>query len=355
MIISGSALVIGIVVGTLAGLVLGTGGCTSLARNVFPSKRAAKLQQKAVAGKYRATKLNRKLIKNYKRQKMALKLGRMPLLERINHFKYPVNGDRDFDKVWDTTIADKSWKIIGIAKSEKKIAELKGKGVQKATRKVRNIVSRKGKGPMKTYGWTEGEKVGSAAGNGRVNFIQGYGQENVDGTFDSGVDNECLYQMFATSDVTKYGYDPGDLFKNAQDEYRNQRTEENGRFSRFGIDYPTTSSLCPDRFVVGDGSSNKMFTTQKLVMLANACAKLEENPDVKKIRIVDESKSGKKRVSVIAREDVGDYVKDFAKSFAGKSALSALRRIDSNQATAIVDTIRGFVPDFCAGRSMTRS
>lgn len=331
-------------------------------RNIRPGKRAAKMQANAfknpTSKSYSGKKLNKKLIKNYKRQNMALFFRRKPLLERVNYFKYNVNQD-GFDQLWDASINDKTWRIVGRAKSKKKIAELKGsqKEIKKAQKRVNKVIGENGIGPMKKMGWTEATKLGGMAGGGYVNRVAGYGVRGLDGVYESGVDNEVLYQLIANCEPEKTSYDAGTIFKATQDAFRGKA--EDGSFSRFGVDYPLSSTLPPDRFVIGNVSSDiversKMFSINKLVMLANACHKLSNNPDVEEIRIIDESRFlNKNKVQVIKREDFADYINDYVKKsnvmreFAKleKPNKKGKRKIKDGTIQAIKDTINSFAPE----------
>lgn len=351
--------------------------CVSVATPIFtakkisPSKRAAKLESRMAGEKYSGKTISRKLIKNYNRQKTALHFHRKPLMERVNYFKFSVNGDDDFNQIWDKRTTDKTWRMIGIAKSKKKIAQLKlekaSNSLQrsKAQRKLNKAnkqiakLAEFGKGAMKDYGWMEAGYLAKSAGNVFVNTLHQYDKDDK-----SKVDNEVEYQMIATRNKEEYGYDAGDIFGKLQKKARSGKLKgalgsskyknAGASFKRFGIDYPTTSefSSVPDRFVVGEKfwksnikatlmHANIMFGSLKLVMLANACAKLSDDKDMKKIRIIDESKI-RNKVQVVNREDVAEYIQNFINSQKGQLALKTLLTIDKGQAQAIQETIQGF-------------
>lgn len=338
-------LLTGIVVGVIAGAAAMVGATVSVAKYSNQTKRTASMQKKAVKGSLTGRKLQKALLKNYARQSTALLFKNKPLMERVNYFKYKVNVDRDFNKIWDKSITDKSWRKLGICKSKKKIAELKKRGVGKATKKIEKLQAKYGIGPMKEMGWTESKYITRSAGGGYVNHVAGFGRENADGTYEAGVDNEVRYQMIATCD-DDWEYDPADIFQKSQDHYRKMTNDIGAKYTRFGIDYPRTAALGPDRFVVGCDSEwscdDKIFQISKLVMIANACTKLVENPDVKKIRVIDESMKEKKyKVKIIQRKDFFEYIQKYIKGY-GKSALKALSKIDEEQSDAIRDTLDNF-------------
>ena len=327
----------------LAGVMIGS--AVTAAKNANQTKRAASLQKKAIKGDLSGRKLAKALLKNYKRQIVALRWGNRPLMERVNFFDYNVNDDPDFKRIWDKSSLDKSWRKLGICKSKKKIAELKRRGVGKAAKKVKKMEAKFGVGPMKTMGWTEAEYLSRSAGGQYVNRIIGYGTENEDGTYGSGVDNEIRFQMIATSDDSM-GYDPGDIFQQLQKNYRKRKNDRGAEFSRFGISYPTTSRLNPDRFVVGVSpyvaSSSEIFCVSKIVMIANACAKLVENPNVKKVQIIDESFFGGQVVRVVERQQFAEQAKKILKS----KGMKWLNALDSEQAKAVKETIDNFTTTY---------
>lgn len=293
----------------------------------------------------------------YKSQIVAMRFGRKPLMERVNHFNFRVNKDDDFDKIWDNSIADKSWRMIGIAKSKKKIAQLKlnralakNRGVNKANSKLGSVTKKTNElkdGPMKKYGWIESEKP--SAGGGFANPIAGYHKINEKRELEeANGDYEVRYQMIAAR-LEDVGYDPGDIFSKAQNKYRHYHGD-GAKFSRFGIDYPTASGQGPDRFVVGGDHNvaydNKMFQTLKLVMIANACAKIlaqkDKDSPINKIRVIDESASKKNRCRIIQKSEFADYIQKYLNSSSGKTALKALQKLDPEQAEKIQETIQNF-------------
>lgn len=346
-----------IVLGLISAACLTTGAGVFGMKHRSPVKRAAKIERKIKEEKYlRDSTPTKKLIKMYKSQIVAMRFGRKPLMERVNHFNFRVNKDDDFDQIWDNSIADKSWRMIGIAKSKKKIAQLKlnkalakNRGVNKAKSKLGSATKKTSElknGPMKKYGWIESKKP--SAGGGFANPIAGYYKINENELEEANGDYEVRYQMIAAS-LEVVGYDPGDIFSKAQKKYRHYHGD-GAKFSRFGIDYPTASEQGPDRFVVGGDHNvaydNKMFQTLKLVMIANACAKIVASKDkdssIDKIRVIDESASKKNRCKIINSKEFADYIQKYLKSSSGKTALKALQKLDSKQAEKIQDTIQNF-------------
>lgn len=313
-------------------------------RDGAPRYRAAKMQKKAREGKLTGKRLNKALVRNYKRQITALKWGRMPLMEKVNSFSYKVNSDDDFADLWEansTTKKDKkSMKKLSICKSKIKIAELKNKNVGKWQKKRDKIITSYGIGPMKEMGWMESmPKVG---GGEFVNRIKGYGAKE-GGTFVGGVDNEIRYQMAATSDDTK-SYDPSDLFQKAQTQFRNSLPTTRATFKRFGVNYPITAGLVPDRFVVGN--NKEMYGLSKLIILANACSKLAENKDMKKVQVIDDAADKNERVKYLTRSQFSQYASAYVNSESGKIGLDALKKLDCEQAQAIQDTLSNYVASY---------
>lgn len=334
----------GIVIGTLAGMAISAAAVIYGSVKGAPRDRAAKLQKKAYKGKISGKRLNKALVRNYNRQITALKWGRMPLMEKVNSFSYKVNSDDDFADLWEansTTKKDKkSMKKLAICKSKIKIAELKNKKVGKWQKKRDKIIKSYGIGPMKTMGWMESmPKVG---GGEFVNRVKGYGAKE-GGTFVGGIDNEIRYQMAATSDDTK-GYDPSDLFQKAQSQFRNNMPTTRATFKRFGVNYPITAGLVPDRFVVGN--NKEMYGLSKLIILANACSKLSENKDMKKVQVIDDAADKNERVKYLTRSQFAQYASTYVNSESGKTGLNSLQKVDCEQAQAIQDTLENYVESY---------
>lgn len=343
-------IVTGIVIGTIAGMVITASAFGYTAKNAGQRSRASSLQRRASNKKLRGKRLDRALIKNYKRQITAIKWGQMPLMEKVNAFGYAVNKDDDFAPLWEQSnmmgASNSTLRKLSICKSRIKIAELKNKKVGKWQKKRDKIIKSYGVGPMKEMGWME--SMPKLGGGEFVNRIKGYGSRE-SGSYVGGVDNEIRYQMAATSDDTK-GYDPGDLFQKAQSTFRGRTTDSGSEFSRFGINYPITSELMSDRFVVGVGSADvgasKMFLSSKCVILANACSKLSENPNMKKVQIIDDSQSGKEKVKYLTRSQFADYIQKFSASKEGKKGFDALEKLDDSQAKAIQETLNDYMTSF---------
>lgn len=334
----------GIVIGTLAGMAISAAAVIYGSVKGAPRDRAAKLQKKAYKGKISGKRLNKALVRNYNRQITALKWGRMPLMEKVNSFSYKVNSDDDFADLWEansTTKKDKkSMKKLAICKSKIKIAELKSKKVGKWQKKRDKIIKSYGIGPMKEMGWMESmPKVG---GGEFVNRVKGYGAKE-GGTFVGGIDNEIRYQMAATSDDTK-GYDPSDLFQKAQSQFRNNMPTTRATFKRFGVNYPITAGLVPDRFVVGN--NKEMYGLSKLIILANACSKLSENKDMKKVQVIDDAADKNERVKYLTRSQFAQYASAYVNSESGKTGLNSLQKVDCEQAQAIQDTLENYVESY---------
>ena len=326
----------GIVIGTLAGMAISAAAVIYGSVKGAPRDRAAKLQKKAYKGKISGKRLNKALVRNYNRQITALKWGRMPLMEKVNSFSYKVNSDDDFADLWEansTTKKDKkSMKKLAICKSKIKIAELKNKKDK--------IIKSYGIGPMKEMGWME--SMPKLGGGEFVNRIKGYGAKE-GGTFVGGIDNEIRYQMAATSDDTK-GYDPSDLFQKAQSQFRNNMPTTRATFKRFGVNYPITAGLVPDRFVVGN--NKEMYGLSKLIILANACSKLFENKDMKKVQVIDDAADKNERVKYLTRSQFAQYASAYVNSESGKIGLSSLQKVDCEQAQAIQDTLNNYVASY---------
>lgn len=337
-------IVTSIVIGTLAGMAVSAAAAIYGSVKGAPRDRAAKLQKKAYEGKLTGKRLNKALVRNYNRQITALKWGRMPLMEKVNSFSYKVNRDDDFADLWEannTTKKDKkSMKKLAICKSKIKIAELKSKKVGKWQKQRDKIIKSYGIGPMKTMGWME--SMPKLGGGEFVNRIKGYGAKE-GGIFVGGIDNEIRYQMAATSDDTK-GYDPSDLFQKAQTQFRNSMPTTRATFKRFGVNYPITAGLVPDRFVVG--SNNTMFSLSKLVILANACSKLSENKDMKKVQVIDDVAAKNDKVKYLTRSQFAQYASEYVNSKSGKIGLDALKKLDCEQAQAIQDTLSNYVASY---------
>ena len=204
-------------------------------------------------------------------------------------------------------------KKLAICKSKIKIAELKNKKVGALVKTRDQQISKNGAGPMKTMGWMESmPKVG---GGEFVNRVKGYGAKE-GGTFVGGIDNEIRYQMAATSDDTK-GYDPSDLFQKAQSQFRNNMPTTRATFKRFGVNYPITAGLVPDRFVVGN--NKEMYGLSKLIILANACSKLSENKDMKKVQVIDDAADKNERVKYLTRSQFAQYASAYVNSESGRT------------------------------------
>lgn len=334
----------GIVIGTLAGMAISAAAVIYGSVKGAPRDRAAKLQKKAYKGKISGKRLNKALVRNYNRQITALKWGRMPLMEKVNSFSYKVNSDDDFADLWEansTTKKDKkSMKKLAICKSKIKIAELKNKKVGKWQKKRDKIIKSYGIGPMKEMGWME--SMPKLGGGEFVNRIKGYGAKE-GGTFVGGIDNEIRYQMAATSDDTK-GYDPSDLFQKAQSQFRNNMPTTRATFKRFGVNYPITAGLVPDRFVVGN--NKEMYGLSKLIILANACSKLSENKDMKKVQVIDDAADKNERVKYLTRSQFAQYASAYVNSESGKTGLNSLQKVDCEQAQAIQDTLENYVESY---------
>ena len=99
-----------IVLSNLVSMVVATVGCIYGLVKGAPRNRAAKLQKKAYKGKISGKRLNKALVRNYKRQITALKWGRMPLMEKVNSFSYAVNRDDDFADLWEANSTSKKEK-----------------------------------------------------------------------------------------------------------------------------------------------------------------------------------------------------------------------------------------------------
>lgn len=334
----------GIVIGTLAGMAISAAAVIYGSVKGAPRDRAAKLQKKAYKGKISGKRLNKALVRNYNRQITALKWGRMPLMEKVNSFSYKVNSDDDFADLWEansTTKKDKkSMKKLAICKSKIKIAELKNKKVGKWQKKRDKIIKSYGIGPMKEMGWME--SMPKLGGGEFVNRVKGYGAKE-GGTFVGGIDNEIRYQMAATSDDTK-GYDPSDLFQKAQSQFRNNMPTTRATFKRFGVNYPITAGLVPDRFVVGN--NKEMYGLSKLIILANACSKLFENKDMKKVQVIDDAADKNERVKYLTRSQFAQYASAYVNSESGKTGLNSLQKVDCEQAQAIQDTLNNYVANY---------
>lgn len=337
-------IVTGIVIGTIAGMAVAATATIYGSVKGAPRNRAAKLQKKAYEGKISGKRLNKALVRSYKRQITALKWGRMPLMEKVNSFSYAVNRDDDFADLWEANSTSKkekkNMKKLAICKSKIKIAELKNKKVGALVKTRDQQISKNGVGPMKTMGWMESmPKVG---GGEFVNRVKGYGTKD-GGTFVGGIDNEIRYQMAATSDDTK-GYDPSDLFQKAQSQFRNNMPTTVATFKRFGVNYPITAGLVPDRFVVGN--NKEMYGLSKLIILANACSKLSENKDMKKVQVIDDAADKKERVKYLTRSQFATYASAYVNSESGKTGLNALQKVDCEQAQAIQDTLNDYVANY---------
>ena len=339
---------VGIVTGIFIGMFAGAAisAVTAIYGSVkgAPRNRAAKLQKKAYKGKISGKRLNKALVRNYKRQITALKWGRMPLMEKVNSFSYAVNRDDDFADLWEANSTSKkekkNMKKLAICKSKIKIAELKNKKVGALVKTRDQQISKNGVGPMKTMGWMESmPKVG---GGEFVNRVKGYGAKE-GGTFVGGIDNEIRYQMAATSDDTK-GYDPSDLFQKAQSQFRNNMPTTRATFKRFGVNYPITAGLVPDRFVVGN--NKEMYGLSKLIILANACSKLSENKDMKKVQVIDDAADKNERVKYLTRSQFAQYASAYVNSESGKTGLNSLQKVDCEQAQAIQDTLENYVESY---------
>lgn len=103
-------IVTSIVIGTLAGMAVSAAAAIYGSVKGAPRDRAAKLQKKAYEGKLTGKRLNKALVRNYKRQITALKWGRMPLMEKVNSFSYKVNRDDDFADLWEQIAQQKKTK-----------------------------------------------------------------------------------------------------------------------------------------------------------------------------------------------------------------------------------------------------
>lgn len=332
-------IVTGIVLGTILGAAVATGVAGYTAKKAGQKTRASSVQRRAQQGKLRGKRLDRALAKNYKRQITAIRWGQMPLMEKVNAFDYAVNKDSDFEPLWEQSnylgVSNRQNRRLAVCKSQIKIAELKNKNVGRFQKRRDKIVSTYGVGPMKTMGWIE--SLPRVGGGEFVNQIKGYGKKD-SGAYTGGVDNEIRYVMAATFDPN-VGYDPSDLFQKAQQTFRKTSTDSGVSFLRFGINYPTTAGLVPDRFVVGPRKD--MFQTSKLVILANACSKLANNTDVKKVQVIDESQPKKNRVKYLTRTQFADYVSTYFKN-EGKSGMKALEALDFEQAKEIKNTLSNY-------------
>ena len=89
-----------------------------------------------------------------------------------------------------------------------------------------------------------------------------------------------------------------------------------------------------------------MFLSSKCVILANACSKLSENPNMKKVQIIDDSQSGKEKVKYLTRSQFADYIQKFFASKEGKKGFDALEKLDDSQAKAIQETLNDYMTSF---------
>lgn len=335
----------------IATLIVGLGGWAldKTRRKGNQRARTANAEKDIVMGKKMGKSRDKALRKIYDRQITAIRWGRMPLMEKVNSFNYNVNKDSAFAPLWVESnllgSSNRGQRKLSICKSKIKIAELKNKNIgklNKLRKKKDEIIEEYGKGPMKEMGWIE--SITKSAGGKYLNQLKGYGPLE-GGTHARGEDYEVRYQMAATSDDTK-GYDPGDLFQKAQSQFRNNLPTTRATFKRFGVNYPITEGLVPDRFVVGNNKT--IFNVSKLIILANACSKISEDPDLQKVQVIDESQSkNSDKVKYLTRSQFAQYVSAYVSSESGKKGLEDLKEIDGtegkSQAEAIQNTLKNYV------------
>ena len=115
-------------------------------------------------------------------------------------------------------------------------------------------------------------------------------------------------------------------------------------FKRFGVNYPITAGLVPDRFVVGN--NKEMYGLSKLIILANACSKLSENKDMKKVQVIDDAADKNERVKYLTRSQFAQYASAYVNSESGKTGLNSLQKVDCEQAQAIQDTLENYVESY---------
>lgn len=336
----------------IATLVIGLGGWAldKTRRNGNQRARTANAEKDIVMGKKMGKSRDKALRKIYKRQITAIRWGRMPLMEKVNSFNFKVNEeDSGFAPLWEQSnlmgSSNSTLRKLSICKSKIKIAELKNKNIGKLNelrKKKDEIIEEYGKGPMKEMGWIE--SITKSAGGKYLSKLKGYGPLEEGGTYAHGEDYEVRYQMAATSDDTKE-YDPGDLFKKALSKFRNNLPTTRATFKRFGVNYPITERLVPDRFVVGNNKT--IFNVSKLIILANACSKISEDPDLQKVQVIDESQSkNSDKVKYLTRSQFAQYVSAYVSSESGKKGLEDLTKIDKSQTKAIQDTLSNYVASY---------
>lgn len=336
-----------IVFGTLAGAALVAGFVKYGLDNAGPRSRTANTEKDIVMGKKMGKSRDRAMRKIYKRQKNAAKLGIMPLMEKVNSFNYKVNEENSgFAPLWEASNllgSNKGQRKLSVCKSTIKIKELKNKKVGKWQKEKDKIVEEFGEGPMKTMGWME--SIQEAGGGKYLNLVKGYGEKREDGTYSEGADYEIRYQMAATSYKEAKGYDPNELFGGALKQFRNNLPTTRATFKRFGVNYPISSQLIPDRFVVGNNKT--IFNLSKLMILANACSKFSETPGLTEVQVIDESQSkNSDKVKYLTRSQFAQYVSAYVNSESGKKGLEDLTKIDKSQTKAIQDTLENYVESY---------
>lgn len=343
-----------IILGTIAGVAVGIGIGAFTAKNSKSASRMAKLQRKIETGKIKSDspKARSRVAKHFLKQFHGMTFGVRDLQTRVNSFKIKskVNDDTDFQPIWKLDSfrgkENKPLKKLYKYKTKEAYKKLKGRRlclVCTIAQTIRRHQTKDLKDVMAIKGFMKPAINDAKAGGNYLLRIA----ESRDG---SKPYHSCRYQM--ASGIVKYQeqgkekqFQPCKIFG----KIINRNIKKHGSkwldFSRFSIDYPVGKSetvFAPDRFVLGCANTeNVMYQASKLLMIASSCAKLNENPEIDKIRMID-GPEGKEKIVIMSREDFKSYVNDYSKSDVAKKAIEEINEIDSNSKRFVEDQLNEF-------------
>lgn len=343
MIISGTFSVIGIVVGTIAGIALATGGGMSFVNNNRSAGRMERFQRRVeVGGKISpdSNAARRKLKKHIKKQRKVMKFGVRDLQMRVNSVKSKTkaNLDESFERIWVLDRVSGNVRKLYRCKAKEVIQDLKGKTLihrKSASLGIPDV--------MKTNGFMKAPIVN--AGKGGTYLIPV--AQTLENTY-----HGCTYQMASEivgdeSSATKF--DPcgvfGKILKRNIKKCGMRFPGLGQTFSRYSIDYPEVEGgrPSPDRFVLGcNNTSNVMFNASKILMIAKACSKFNQHRDLGKVRVIEGVGDGV-QVDIKTRAQFRAYVNDFMAEKSFKKGLKEIENIDPSAANYIQHELRDFV------------
>lgn len=357
LVASGIIAVFGAVIGSIATAVAITGASVFASRNAGSLRRMTGFQHKVETGevKSNSSKARRIFKKHILKQFHGMSFGVLDLQSRVNSFKTKssINDDDDFKQVWQINnfFGSENKPLRKRYKYETKevYKNLKGKRLclictiaqQIRKPKMKNVVD-----IMKTNGFMKDPIVGACQGG---TYLMPIAQANK-GKGNGKTYHSCRYQM--SSDIIQYEregveqqFEPCKVFGKIIKRNIEKCGSSKPVFSRFSIDYPidkSTDSIAPDRFVLGcSKTDNIMYQSSKLLMIASACSKLNNNKEIDKIRLVD-GPENKERIEIMSREDFMDYVAQYVRSEEYGNARQEIACVNPR----CVDFIEGNLNDF---------